>query len=41
MTEKKKCVKDLKETDIDKYNLVDVKKVGHSKNGLISYLKKM
>jgi len=27
--------------DIDKYNGVDVKKVDHSKNGLIDYLKKM
>jgi|WetSurMetagenome_2_1015567.scaffolds.fasta_scaffold00174_14 hypothetical protein len=40
MTEKKKGVEALKKIDIDKYNGVDVKKVGQSKNGLISYLAK-
>jgi hypothetical protein len=39
-TEKKKGLEVLKDIDVEKYNGVDVKKIGKSKNGLISYLTK-
>ncbi len=40
MSEKKKGLEVLQEIDLEKYNGVDVKKVGQNKNGLISYLAK-
>lgn len=40
MSEKKKGIELLKDIDLEKYNGVDVKKVGQNKNGLISYLAK-
>ncbi|WP_139218223.1 rolling circle replication-associated protein [Sunxiuqinia elliptica] len=40
LTEKKKGNKVLKEVETDKYNGVDVKKVGGNRRGLISYLAK-
>ena len=40
LSEQKKGVEQLKELDLDKYNGVDVKKVGQNKNCLISYLAK-
>jgi len=39
-SEQKKGIDALKEIEVEKYNGVDVKKVGKSKNGLISYLAK-
>jgi hypothetical protein len=40
LSEKKKGVEVLKDIDLEKYNGVDVKKVGKNKNGIISYLAK-
>lgn len=40
LTEKKNGLEMLKEVEIEKYNGVDVKKIGKNKNGLISYLAK-
>lgn len=40
LSEKKKGIEALKNMDLEKYNGVDVKKVGKNKNGIISYLAK-
>lgn len=40
LSEKKKGLEVLQEIDLEKYNGVDVKKVGQNKNCLISYLAK-